>query len=389
MLLKFHPRRLLLTALILSSLAASTLTRAGSGEGVPKLPAEVGPFRAQAGRVSSTAEFGEIQPDAFRVIGSAGRNYVGDGGEKFSVEVMKTGSASAAYSLLRYLAGDDMNARVKRVEGPGVIGMVSPGQITFIKGDTLVNVSGTSEQANSPDSLLAFAKLFAGTLEGVAGDIPILVLHLPEWEKKLNETHGYAVTLSALQETAGNSPALDALSFDGGAEAVTAKYGDARLVIVEFNTPQYAEENDRKINERIAQLRTEGQPVPSAYKRVGNYSVFVFDAPDAAAAEQLLAGVKYEKDVRWLGKNPHEDEIVQKIYTNTMASVIVNVLKTTGLAIILCLGVGALLGGAVFMRRRARASTGEVFSDAGGMVRLDLIKDVRAPPANLLGRGKE
>lgn len=223
-----------------------------------------------------------------------------------------------------------------------------------------------------------------------AGDVPILVMHLPDWEKKVNEGIGYAVSLPALQQAAGNRPALDAVGFDGGTEAVTAKYEGGRLVIVEFTTPQYAADNDARIGERIAQLRAAGQPVPSAYRRVGNYSVFVFDAPDSAAADMLVSGVKYEKDVRWLGRNPHAEEIATKYYTSTMGSVILTTLITTGFAILLCLGVGGAIGGAIFLYRRAQHSAREIYSDAGGMLRLN-IEDLNAPRATtkLVGRGEE
>ena len=223
-----------------------------------------------------------------------------------------------------------------------------------------------------------------------AGDVPVLVMHLPDWEKKAGEGVGYAVSLPALQQAAGNRPALDAVSFDGGTEAVTANYEGGRLVIVEFTTPQYAADNDARISERIAQLRAAGQPAPSAYRRVGNYSVFVFDAPDQAAADRLASGVKYEKDVRWLGRNPHAEEIAARAYTSTMGSVIITTLITTGLAILLCLGVGGAIGGAVFLYRRARHTAQEIYSDAGGMLRLN-IEDLNAPrpTTKLVGRGEE
>jgi hypothetical protein len=211
-----------------------------------------------------------------------------------------------------------------------------------------------------------------------ASDFSLLVSHLPDWESKVKEGVGHAASLSELQKAVGDRPALGAVSFDGGAEAVTAKYGDARLVIVEFTTPQFAADNDASINERIAQLSATGQPVPSAYKRVGNYAVFVFDAPDAATADKLVSQVKYEKDVRWLGRNPHAYEIATKAYTQTMGSVIITTLITTGLAILLCLCVGGIVGGAVFLRRRAQHTAQEIYSDAGGMLRLNL-EDLNAP----------
>ena len=211
-----------------------------------------------------------------------------------------------------------------------------------------------------------------------SGGIPVLVMHLPDWEKKVGEGFVYTRSMPELQKAAGNQPVLDAFDLDEGTEAVTAKYEGGRLVIVEFPTPQHSVDADARINERIAQLRAEGKPVPSAYKRVGNYSVFAFDAPDAAAAEKLVAGVKYEKDVRWLGRNPYAEEKAVRAYTSTMGGVILTTLITTGVAILLCLGVGGLIGGAVFLRRRARQTAQEVYTDAGGMVRLN-IEDLNTP----------
>jgi hypothetical protein len=221
-------------------------------------------------------------------------------------------------------------------------------------------------------------------------DVPILVMHLPDWEKKVKEDYGYALSLTELQKAAGDQPALDAFDFDEGTEAVTAKYEAGRLVIIEFPTPQHSVEADAAINARIAQLRAAGRPVPSAYKRVGNYSVFVFDAPDTAVAEKLLSGVKYEKDVRWLGRNPHAEEIATRAYTSTMGNVILTTVITTGLAILLCLGVGGIIGGAVFFYRRAKNTAAEIYSDAGGMLRLN-IEDLNTPPSStkLLRHGEE
>ena len=222
------------------------------------------------------------------------------------------------------------------------------------------------------------------------GDLPVLVMHLPDWEKKVGGEYAYATSLPALQKAAGNQPALDAFDFDSSVEAVTAKYEAGRLVIVEFPTPQHSVDADAAIKRRVEELKAAGQPAPSLYSRVGNYSVFVFDAPDFAAAEKLASQVKYEKDVRWLGHNPHAEEKAVRAYTSTMGGVILTTLVTTGLAILLCLGVGGLIGGLVFLRRRSQQAEQEVYTDAGGMVRLN-IEDLNTPPptSNLLGRGQE
>jgi hypothetical protein len=225
---------------------------------------------------------------------------------------------------------------------------------------------------------------------GESGGIPILVMHLPDWEKKVGEDYVYATSLPALQKATGNQPALDAFDFDESVEAVTAKYEAGRLVIIEFPTPQHSVEADAAIKRRVEELKAAGQPVPSLYSRVGNYSVFVFDAPDFAAAEQLASQVKYEKDVRWLGHNPHAEEKAIRAYTSTMGGVILTTLITTGVAILLCLGIGGLNGGAVLLHRRSRQAAQEVYTDAGGMVRLN-IEDLNTPPntSSLLERGQE
>ena len=221
-----------------------------------------------------------------------------------------------------------------------------------------------------------------------SGDVPVLVMHLPDWEKKQGAV--YARSLPELLKATGNQPALDAFDFDEGTEAVTAKYDAGRLVIVEFPTPQHSVDADAAIKRRVEELKAAGKPVPSLYSRVGNYSVFIFDAPDFASAEGLASQVKYEKDVRWLGRNPHAEEIATRAYTSTMGSVIVTTLITTGLAILLCLGVGGAIGGVIFLHRRSQQAAQQVYTDAGGMVRLN-IEDLNTPPAasNLLGRGQD
>ena len=48
------------------------------------------------------------------------------------------------------------------------------------------------------------------------------------------------------------------------------------------------------------------------------------------------------------------------------------VLESSGLSVLLCLGIGGLFGALLFRRRRARQRQADAYSDAGGMVRLNL-----------------
>jgi hypothetical protein len=215
--------------------------------------------------------------------------------------------------------------------------------------------------------------------------IPVLVKHLPDWESARARST-YTHSLAELQKVLPGAPALEVVSFAGGAEAVAADYGAAgRLVIVEFSTPQFASDADARINARINELRAAQQPVPNVYQRKGNYSVFVFGATDEAAAKQLVDRVHYEKDVRWLGRDPHANERYNRYWINMSAGVLVNTIKAAGLAIVACLCVGGTLGMLVFRKRRAQAALAARYSDAGGMMRLNLDDHTR----KLLGQGEK
>src|SRR5205807_9466700 len=130
-------------------------------------------------------------------------------------------------------------------------------------------------------------------------------------------TAAYSVDANQLRWAVLNQPVLDALDFEGGTEAVAANYGQSQLVIVEFTTPQLSIDNDSRIWTTIADLKSKGQPTPTAYRRVGNYSVFVFNAPDEKTANALVEQVKYEQVVQWLGDDPHLYERLQTFLTKT------------------------------------------------------------------------
>jgi hypothetical protein len=230
----------------------------------------------------------------------------------------------------------------------------------------------------------SLAKLLADPIDKGGGDIPVLIKHLPDWEKAHSQAL-YAVSIGSLKEVAGAQPVLDALNFEGGSEAVVANYGQSQLVIVEFTTPQFASDNDRRVTAKIQELKNQGQTVPTGYRRVGNYSVFVFNAPDEKTANALIDQVKYEQVVQWLGDDPHLYERVQRYVLQKTGGVVIAVLESSGLSVLLCLGVGGLFGALLFRRRRrARQRQGEAYSDAGGMVRLNLDEVTEADAARLL-----
>jgi hypothetical protein len=331
------------------------------------LPTQIGTFKA-IGPVTPFVAGGHA---LVNVTSAGARNYRAAAGENLSVSLVTARSDAAAYTTFVEFSRSlekPSNQVIQREIGTRCL--VLPTEMVFFKGSNFVIVKSASERKPA-DVMLELARQVAATLDAGEGDVPVLLKHLPDWQKAESKAQ-YALELAGLKKIFANQPVLDALSFAGGAEAVTAPYGDAQMVIVEFTTPQLATENDQRILEKLTQLRAQGQPLPTVYRRVGNYSVFVFNAPNDQTADQLIEQVKYEQVVQWLGDNPNLLKEAQRQYTETTLGVFVSVVKASGIAAVVCFGIGGLVGGLLFARRRAQQTSAEAYSDAGGMMRLNI-----------------
>ena len=308
--------------------------------------------------------------------------YLGSNGVRVTVEIFKLRQEAEAYQLMSMFAASE------RVKHPaleikrdyGTAGFNTGDYIAFFKGTTVV--TARNKKGANEAMLQVFAEDFSQSTDKGEGDIPALLKHLPNPE----EAQKNAVYLNSFHSLEiFQQPVLSAIQSDGNADAALATYGPGKVLLIEFNTPQLATDNDQRIIARIHELWKLGQPAPTAYRRVGNYSVFVFDAPDEATAKQLIDQVKYEQVVQWLGENPNIYKEAQKQYINTTLGVLVAVLKASGYALITCLGLGGLIGGLLFSYRRSQQREATAYSDAGGMLRLNL--DELTPetdPARLL-----
>ena len=340
-------------------------------EAAKLLPAEIGAFKA-AGPV---AAFEDRSGYFTNVSSAAKRSYRSATGELLSVVLVTTKSDASAYASFVALTRSPAksSSTASQPVGTSDIGtrsQVLPNQLSFFKGSIYVVVR--SDAGRQPiSSLTDLSRQLAAMLENGEGDVPVLVKHLPDWQQAEPQAL-YSLDLEELKNTIPNQPVLEAVSFEGGTEAVAANYGPSKLVIVEFNTPQLAGDNDRRIIDKIHELWNQGQPAPTAYRRVGNYSVFVFNAPNDQTANQLIDQVKYEQVVQWLGDNPNWLKEAQRRYTETTLGLFVSVVKASGVAAVLCFGIGGFFGALLFARRRAQQKSAEAYSDAGGMMRLNL-----------------
>lgn len=309
--------------------------------------------------------------------------FVANNGAAVLVEIVRFHQEVHAYELLSLVAADERkeSPRLEIQEGFGTAGFAIPDQISFFKGTHFIRVRNV--KSTKPTHLEEFVAGLSQTLDKGEGDIPVLIKHLPNPEEaKKNAV--YLNSFRDLRPLGLEQPVLSAIESGGNADSVLASYGPSKVLIVEFNTPQLAADNDKRIVARIQDLWKLGQPAPTAYRKVGNYSVFVFDAPDDQAAKQLIDQVQYEQVVQWLGENPNLYKEAEKQYINTTLGVLVAVLKASGYAAVACLGLGALIGGLLFSYRRAQQKA-VTFSDAGGMLRLNLDElTAQTDPARLL-----
>jgi len=361
------------------------------------LPDKLGDYRA-VGPAASTRSERTPDPKRYGVTSLAKRVYVSTDGGRVSVNLITADSDSGAYAVFSEsrreaeISGADLALRIHSVDASiGTSGFSvwdgTYNSLCFFKGPVIVALKEEGK-SRGLKPLSDFAKTLAETLDRGEGDIPVLVKHLPNWQEARRQAI-YIVSIETLREKFVGQSVFSVIDFAGGAEAVAARYDQSEFVIVEFSTPQLATDNDQRIKAKLQELRSQGQPVPTAYRRVGNYSVFVFDAPSEVAANQLIDQVKYEQMVQWLGENPYRYERALREFTQTTLGVFVNVVKGSGLALVSCLAVGGLIGGLMFVRRRAQQRDLEAYTDAGAMLRLNLDElTPKIDPSRLLGRGK-
>lgn len=341
------------------------------------LPAETGKFkRVKSGNAPS--ETARLAPEATPVE-TEQAEYVAGNGDRFAVEILTFQQEGKAYELFSRTASaaraTDPNVEISDVVGIAgftsrTIGYVSYDKITFFKGANFVEITSL-KLGSSKDNLVGLAQSLSDTLDKGDGEIPALIKHLPNPD----EAQKKAVYYNSIDDVTSilpPHPVLTAVKGDGNADAALVNLDSGIVLIVEFNTPQLASENDRRITARIQELWNSGQPAPSAYKRVGNYSVFVFNARDEQTAKQLIDQVHYEQVVSWLGENPNILRRAQERYIDTTLGVLVTVLKASGYALVGCLGVGGLVGALLFGYRRSQQKAFNEYSDAGGMMRLNL-----------------
>jgi hypothetical protein len=232
------------------------------------------------------------------------------------------------------------------------------------------------------DGLQNVSRNYSRSQELSEDGIPVIIKNLPDWKKVKDE----AILIKDKNEliaALGERPVFEAVEFVGGAEAVTANYPEGKLLIIEYNTPQLSIDADEKIKAKLSEISTDS---PIFYKRIGNYNAFVFDGADQESAEALLGKIKYVKVVKWLGEDPFLYEKMQRSYYLMAGQIIVSSITAVILGIGVSAAVGIFTGVLIFQIRQKQKKSWTRFSDAGGMLRLNL-DDLQEIPKKYLLKG--
>ena len=198
--------------------------------------------------------------------------------------------------------------------------------------------------------------------------IPVLIKHLPDWEN-VQSRATYILNQTDLRSALGERDVLKLINFESGTEAVTVAYGEGRLLLIEFTTPQASIDADEKIKQKIAESV---QNPPIFYRRIGNYNAFVFDTTDESAATALFDQIKYEKNVQWLGEDPFLLKRAERALVTGLSELFIATTLAIVGGLVLSIFAGIIVGIIFFRMREQKRAGMEAFSDAGGMTRLNL-----------------
>jgi hypothetical protein len=318
------------------------------------------------------------------------------------VEVFETQNPLGAYGLLSFATAAS-NAVTE------VIGANSArldGAIVFWRENYFVRVTDASGQSTRAASYTPLARALAESIKPTGPPLlPSLIGNLPETSLVAGSAR-YALGPESLNTFVASGREI--FAFSGDAEAVVAEYkqstdaaiqghADAatsssapsssasprphvpassgspapvppmKLVIVEYNTPQFAFDATARASEYVNSL-PESEQNHIIVKREGNYLIEAVDFQNREMAQSLVDAVKYPYGVKWLHhpKLPARDPFrMQKA-----AQMLISSFGLLGILILSVLGGGAIFGTTIFLKRRKQMR--EAFSDAGDMLRLNI-----------------
>ena len=375
----------------------------GPGRAIGLLPDTMAGFKATGDPKSvGRDKLAELVSDKaavyqeYLVMSAGSREYAGA-----RVDIFETRNEFAAFGLFQFLSGVSKN--VRRVENLGSEGAQVDGEVLCWKGNFFVRVlnpkithRGTSPTHETLARAVANDIVSATPAEARPALFDSLPSNVSGAEQVANSKRYF---LGAESLNAFINRGREMFAFAGDTEAALALYakvesGSAvspsqpselnrakgkpqtvptpsappvKLVIVECHTPEFATDEIARISSHVSSL-SESEQQQIVFKRTGNYIVAAVDVADREFAESLVNSVQYPYTVKWL-RNPLWPTN-DPFRTQKAAQMLLSTFGLLGLILLTVLLVGTIFGTSVFLKRRKRQQ--EIFTDAGGMLRLDI-----------------
>jgi hypothetical protein len=246
------------------------------------------------------------------------------------------------------------------------------GQVSAFDKDGVIILEGSlvlSSTANiSKEDLSALVKAIEAGSE--KGPLPPVRTYLPGMGRALG-TERYALGPEALRAALaalGQSDMavlVDAAGFSSGAEAMLARYaspgkGNGVLVLLEYPTPQLAEQHIHHLDELLpAAMKQAGTVI----ERKGSLLSMVLAPSSAEYATNLRTAVDYETQVTW-------NEASQMATDPPITSIMVKIFIGTGVFMVAAVVLGIAFGGVRVVTKRL--FPGKVFDRPNQMEVLQL-----------------
>ena len=407
---KKQPSAVLAIILIITAPLAATAQQANSGD-KPSRAVEVVPLAPSSTLVSllpdslaglrATSDLKQIGRDnlselvgdkapfyrEYLVTSSVSREY-----GRVRVDVFETQHQLAAFGLFTFNTGADKKNPVEEDVGAG--GLRLDGEFVFFKGRFFVRISDATHNTarGSQPSYEAVARALAdGMMPANTAVTRAALLDSLPTTSMVARSQRYFLGPESLNTYVEHGREM--FDFAGDTEAAAAEYAQAvqpqpsdqsngkagttgsgaassgvlKLAIVEYHTPQFAADAMTRATGYLSSL-PENEQQQIIVRRIGNYVVEAVHVRDREFAESLVNSVQYPYTVKWL-RNPlwptNDPFQAQKA-----AEMLVSTFGLLGLIIMTVVIVGTVFGTTIFLKRRKRQQ--EVFSDAGGMLRLDI-----------------